>query len=505
MGSTSVQFTSGTTFTVPQNYFNSGPNTVIWIWFGGGGGHNATSLWDGTAGFAGAGGNGGNIFLIDSFALGPPGGQYGIGVGSAVGPGGGSQPSSFGQFPNSGSNGAFGGGAGGAGGENITGGGGGAANPGGGGSSGGSVGVLSGPAGGGAAGPGESPWPSNGGAGGNSGAFGDSGSGGNNFGGGGGGANVNPSDFPTGGNGAQGIVFLFYNTISLATITSASPNPALQNNGTEITLGGTGFTTVTNVELEDTVTGTLYTCSFDIGSDTVLDIAPPALPQEFSYNPHLFITNQVGQQSFENIYTLEPNAPICSSLSTQSFDNGQQQVDLNGQFFTTLTLVEVVDVGELTQVSPPPTSPEPGTWWFGDDTIIGMFPPAISPQAATAFTLSVENSSGSAQITIDYIPSPPTFNGISATEGDESGGYSVVITGSGFTTTTDVFFGSAPCPSFTVNSDTSITVVVPPFNGVSQGGTVNVTLSNPTASVAGFNFTYTFSGYPALNAAHGFV
>jgi hypothetical protein len=441
MGTTSIQFTSGTTFTVPQNYLNNGPDTVIWIWFGGGGGHSATSLWDGTAGFAGAGGNGGNLYLVDTVALGGPGGQYGVGIGASVGPGGGSQPSSFGPYPNSGFTGVNGGGSGGAGGENVTGGGGGAANPGGGGSTGGSVGVLSGPAGGGAAGPGASPWPTNGGAGGNSGAFGASGSAGNNFGGGGGGANVNPSTLEIGGNGAQGIVFLFYNTIALATISSASPSStAFQNNGVGVTLGGTGFTTVNNVEIQDLTSGTLYTCGFSIESDTALFIAPPAVPQRPAYNPNIFITNQVGQQGFSNIYTLFPNVPICSSLTGPSWDNGENQVNLNGEFFTTLTLVEVEGVAELTQVSPPPTGPEPGVWWFGDDAVIGMFLPPISPREAQDLTLLVGNSSGDAAITIEYIPSPPTFTGISSSKGDESGGYSVTITGSSFTTTTAVFF-----------------------------------------------------------------
>ena len=90
--------------------------------------------------------------------------------------------------------------------------------------------------------------------------------------------------------------------------------------------------------------------------------------------------------------------------------------------------------------------------------------------------------------------------------GDESGGYTVTITGSGFTTTTEVLFGTAVCPNFTINSDTSITVTVPPFNGASTygGGQVDVTLYNPTASVSGFTFTYTFSGYPALNNAFSY-
>jgi hypothetical protein len=179
---------------------------------------------------------------------------------------------------------------------------------------------------------------------------------------------------------------------------------------------------------------------------------------------------------------------------------------LNGQFFTTLSLVQIDGVGAMSFTSSP-TGTTPGQWWFGNDDIIGMNLPAIAAQAAVGVTLRVGNSSGQAVIGMTYIPSPPTFTGISLVTGDESGGYLCTITGSGFATTESVYFGSAICPHFTINSDTSITVTVPAFNGASTfgGGQVNITLYNPTASVSGFEFTYTFAGYPALNAAHSFV
>ena len=266
------------------------------------------------------------------------------------------------------------------------------------------------------------------------------------------------------------------------------------------------FNTVNTVQIQDIYTGGLYNCGINIISDSEMLIYPPAVPQHPAYNPNIYIYNQAGEAGFSNIYTLYPNIPQCYSVTGNSYDNGTNQVDLNGVFFTTLSLVQIDGVGVMNYTTTP-TGTTPGQWWFGNDSIIGMNLPAIAAQEAVAVTLRVGNSSGQAVIGMVYIPSPPTFSGISTSTGDESGGYSVTITGSGFATTESVYFGSAICPSFTINSDTSITVVVPQFDGNStfNGGQVNITLNNQTASVSGFDFTYTFSGYPALNAAHSFV
>jgi hypothetical protein len=487
--SASVTFTSGTVFTVPSNFLNNS-TALLWIWYSGGGGGG------GRNGASGRGGNGGNLYLIDPINL-SIGGQYGVTIGASAGQGAGTNASSFYVWPQSGFNGANAGGAGGA----TSGGGGGAANPGGGGGNGGTTTA-------GAAGAGSSPWPSFGGAGGSGGAaVNQSGQNGNAYGGGGGGGDFcTVGVLSSGGFGLQGIVYLFYNTVTPATISSASPSStAYQNNGVGVTLGGTMFNTVSSVLIQDTTSGALYNCGFIIESDSVLFIVPPAVPQRAAYNPNIYITNQAGQAVFSNIYTLFPNIPICSSVTGPSYDNGTNQVNLNGQFFTTLSTVEIQGVGALTHVTA--GTPGPGVWWFGNDSVIGMFLPVITPQAPVNVILQVFNSSGSDTLQVEYIPSPPTFATISATTGDESGGYNVTITGTSFTTTQQVFFGSAVCPNFVVNSDTSITVTVPSFNGVSQfaGGVVNVTLGNLTAAVSGFQFTYTFSGYPALNAAHAFA
>jgi hypothetical protein len=72
----------------------------------------------------------------------------------------------------------------------------------------------------------------------------------------------------------------------------------------------------------------------------------------------------------------------------------------------------------------------------------------------------------------------PVVTSISPTSGPTTGGTTVTITGSKFTDTTAVSFGTLPAPSFTVNSDTQITAVSP----AAAAGTIDITVTSPDGS-----------------------
>ena len=80
------------------------------------------------------------------------------------------------------------------------------------------------------------------------------------------------------------------------------------------------------------------------------------------------------------------------------------------------------------------------------------------------------------------------------------GGDTVVITGSGFTNTTNVFFDGIPVLSFTVNSDNQITCVTPPH----AAGTVNVTvqIDQGLQTVLVNGFTYQDPPAPSIFSYH---
>ncbi|MBS0655800.1 MAG: IPT/TIG domain-containing protein, partial [Verrucomicrobia bacterium] len=85
----------------------------------------------------------------------------------------------------------------------------------------------------------------------------------------------------------------------------------------------------------------------------------------------------------------------------------------------------------------------------------------------------------------------PVITNVSPAFGPSSGGTSVAISGSGFTGTTAVDFGTTTAASFIVNSDTSITAVSPAHSP--QVVTLFVTAPSGTSSASDTSF-FTFQG-----------
>ncbi len=98
-----------------------------------------------------------------------------------------------------------------------------------------------------------------------------------------------------------------------------------------------------------------------------------------------------------------------------------------------------------------------------------------------------------------YVPVPaPSVTSLGTSTGTTAGGTVVAINGSGFTGADDVFFGSVPAASFTVNSDSLITAVSPP----EASGTVDVTVDTPTGTSlvsSGDHFTVTNATAPSIS------
>ena len=91
-------------------------------------------------------------------------------------------------------------------------------------------------------------------------------------------------------------------------------------------------------------------------------------------------------------------------------------------------------------------------------------PPYVAPSSVSAVTIT------------PAVTATSTANGTDS--GADTGGQTVQITGSGFTNagSEQVYFGSNPASSFTVNSNTSITAVAPA--STTGDGAVDVTVSN---------------------------
>lgn len=86
------------------------------------------------------------------------------------------------------------------------------------------------------------------------------------------------------------------------------------------------------------------------------------------------------------------------------------------------------------------------------------------------------------------VVAPPTITAFSPATSTIGG--IVVITGTGFTSATDVSFGGTPAVTFVINSSTSITAMV----GTGSSGDVTVTSAGGTAAMSGFTFSGPWAG-----------
>ena len=97
-----------------------------------------------------------------------------------------------------------------------------------------------------------------------------------------------------------------------------------------------------------------------------------------------------------------------------------------------------------------------------------------------------------------YVPSgAPAITGISPASGTVAGGTIVIVTGTGFTGTTGIMFGTTAATTFTVDSDTRINATSP----AGVVGTVDVTVTTPqgtSATSTADQFTYVPSDAPAI-------
>ncbi len=119
----------------------------------------------------------------------------------------------------------------------------------------------------------------------------------------------------------------------------------------------------------------------------------------------------------------------------------------------------------------------------------------LSPDTTYHFRISASNEHGtsaSVDQSMRTLPKPPVLQSVSPDAGLQSGGTTVTLRGDNLSQVTKVAFGTSAAPSFTIDSNSSITVVSP-----SGTGTVDVTAANAGGSSASGSldrFTYVANG-----------
>ncbi len=254
-------------------------------------------------------------------------------------------------------------------------------------------------------------------------------------------------------------------------ITSVSPASGSTAGGTTVTVTGTGFTGVTQVNFGGTLTG-----AFNV-SATSLQVVSPAHAAG-TVDISITTANGTTANTAADNYAYTAAGPSITSISpTTGSIGGGTIVTINGSGFTGATAVSFGGT--------PAT-----TFTVNTDIKITATAPA---HAAGTVSISVTTPSGTSTDTsadnFVYGTVLPVVTSVSPTGGPVGGGNTVTVNGTGFTGTTLVTFGGTAGTSVSVVNDTQLTVTAPPH----LAGTVDLlvtTGSGTSSNTAADNYLY---------------
>lgn len=256
---------------------------------------------------------------------------------------------------------------------------------------------------------------------------------------------------------------------TLPAVTSVSPNTGSFAGGTNVVIGGTGFTGATEV-----LFGGVAAPSFSVVDDSEITATSPSQPIG---TVDVSVVTPAGASAATpaDSFTYELGPRISEISPHVSPTSGGTTVTLTGTGFTGATSVTFngAVASNLTVVS---------------DTQLTVTTP---PQSAGGVDVTVFTPNGTDTTTLFTYADTPVVSGISPSSGPANGGTSVYITGSGFTGANQVSFGSVGSAGLEVLSDTTMVAGVP---AQAEGDIVDVTVTNPagtSATSAADQFTYT--------------
>ncbi len=247
-----------------------------------------------------------------------------------------------------------------------------------------------------------------------------------------------------------------------ATASTITPDTGPDSGGTAVTITGSGFTNATAATFDGTP-GTSFTV---VDDSTITTVTPAHAPGAVDV-----VVESPRGDSAPLTFTYVPDDAIAVSLDpTEGPDTGGTTVTITGSNFTPATAATFDGT--------------PGTsFTIVDDSTITVVSP---PHAPGAVDVVVESPLGDADpLTFTYLESPVALS-LDPTEGPDTGGTTVTISGSGFVNATGVTFDGTPGSSFTVVDDDEITVVSPAH----APGAVDVVVQSPLGDTGPLTFTY---------------
>ncbi|MFP7759632.1 IPT/TIG domain-containing protein, partial [Marisediminicola sp. LYQ85] len=253
-----------------------------------------------------------------------------------------------------------------------------------------------------------------------------------------------------------------------ASAVSLDPESGPEAGGTIVTITGTDFTGATGVTF-DGVAGT----EFEVVSDTEIVVTSPA---GTAGTVDVVVVSPNGDSDPLDFTYIETPAPLALSLTPDRGPaSGGTTVTITGSGFTGTTDVTIggVPVLRFTVLS---------------DTVITA---VTAPNDPDLHDVVVETAVGPSNPldfehfddgTVDDVPS------VTPDAGPETGGTTVIITGTCFTGATDVLFGDTSAASFTVLSDTRIEAVTPAGSGTVDVSVIGAPGCDTVVVADGFTF-----------------
>ena len=253
------------------------------------------------------------------------------------------------------------------------------------------------------------------------------------------------------------------------TVTAVSPKSGPAAGGTTVTITGDYFTGATSVMF-----GTTAATTYTIDNDNQITATSPA---HASGTVHITVTGPGGTSATSAADQFSFGAPSVTKVSPAAGPTGSRNtITITGTDFTGATSVLFdttaaysFTVNSATQIT------------------------AVTQRTYTSDTVDVRvvTPLGTSPITPadEYTFGRPSVTGVSPNSGSTAGGTVVTVTGAGFTGVTGVAFGTTSAPTYTVDSDTQITVTSP----ARAAGTVDIrvtTSAGTSTATTADRFTY---------------
>jgi hypothetical protein len=277
----------------------------------------------------------------------------------------------------------------------------------------------------------------------------------------------------------RGVAFVPSTGLADPTVVSVNPNVGATAGGTNVTISGSNFNTVTGVYFGSTAAAS-YTV---VNSTTITAVSPAGSAGTIDVT----VNNSTGASTTSAADTFNYTvSPVITSISpTSGSTTGGTSVIISGSNFAG---VNNVSFGSVAAAS--------FNYNAANSTITAITP----SESAGSVLVTVTTPGGTATSPTQFtFAAPPTISGLNLSTGTsvvalapgiDSGGNRVVIYGANLSTVTSVSFGSVPATTFAYNTSLGAIIADSPAESV---GTVNVVLTNPggtSTTSSADQFTY---------------